>query len=149
MESRCGPLPRQASPVSNTARDVAVTCEIAHDPGPDGYVMTRPAPGKYLLHFEIDENRRISARFPGDDDGFFPSCQVTADAPAVLRVDVPKLMRQVARWDDNKSVDGNADAAIVEEAGNSKHVCCSRVRVPATVTFKWNVVSREERNTPT
>ncbi len=123
----------------DTARDVWINCHIAHDPGPDGYVMTRPAPGKYLLHFEIDENRKTPARFPGDYDGFFPF-EVTADAPAVLRVDVPKLMRVRSPWDNNKSVDG-----MLTRRSSEKPAIETRLRSgssTATVTFKWNAVAR-------
>lgn len=79
-------------------------CHITADPGADGYVMVRPAPGSYTLHVEIDDNSTNPARFPGDYDVFFPFT-VTVDAPAALRVEVPKLMHVTLPWDNDKDLD--------------------------------------------
>src|SRR6185295_8370894 len=82
-----------------------ITCAIAPGPGTGAYVLTRPAPGLYPLHVEIDENRDNPARFPGDYD-VFHQFEVTADGPAALDVHMHKPMRMRFPWDNNRDLDG-------------------------------------------
>ncbi len=115
-----------------------IGCRITPDPGTDGYVMERPAPGSYTLHIEIDENGTNPGRFPGDYDVFHPF-EVTADAPAVLRVDVPKLIHVTSPWDNNRNMDGMltrpwSEKPAIEPGSRST----SRT---ALVTFTWNAVA--------
>ena len=122
-----------------------IGCRITSDPATDGYVMERPPPGSYTLHIEIDEDGTNPGRFPGDYDVFHPF-EVTADAPAVLRVDVPKLMRLKLPWDNNRNMDGMltlpwSEKPAIEPGSRS----ASRT---ALVTFTWNAVA-EGRSTAT
>ena len=115
-----------------------IGCRITPDPATDGYVMERPAPGSYTLHIEIDEDGTNPGRFPGDYDVFHPF-EVTADAPAVLRVDVPKLMHVTSPWDNNRNMDGMltrpwSEKPAIEPGSRST----SRT---ALVTFTWNAVA--------
>ncbi len=115
-----------------------IGCRITPDPATDGYVMERPAPGRYTLHIEIDENGTNPGRFPGDYDVFHPF-EVSADAPAVLRVDVPKLIHVTSPWDNNRNMDGMltrpwSEKPAIEPGSRST----SR---SALVTFTWNAVA--------
>jgi len=134
------PLKTTAPPQFSCRDDnhrVWIGCKIAPEPGTDGYVMVRPAPGTYTLHVEIDENQDNPARFPGDYD-VFQQFEVTSDMPVVLNVDVLKLMRITFPWDNNKNLDGMltrppAGKPVIETLPRSRtHT--------ATVTFRWDPV---------
>jgi hypothetical protein len=110
-------------------RNEWIGCDITPEPGASRYVMTRPAPGKYTLHVEIDENKDNPARFPGDYD-VFHHFEVSSDSPAVVSVDVLKLIHVTAPWDNNKDLDGMLT-----------HVWSEKPQAGRTVTFKWDPVA--------
>jgi hypothetical protein len=119
-------------------RVVWIACKLTPEPGTDGWVMTRPEPGTYTIHVEIDENRDNPARFPGDYD-VFQQFTVTRDMPAVLNVDVLKVIHLTFPWDNNKNLDGMLTRQATEKPvietlrGSRTHT--------ATVTFRWDPVA--------
>ena len=77
--------------------------------------MPRLAPGRYVLHVTINENRGNPARFPGDYD-VFHRFEVPPDGAVELRVDMAKLIRLRSPWDNGQDMAGMLDAALVGEA---------------------------------
>jgi tetratricopeptide (TPR) repeat protein len=110
-------------------RDEWIACEISPEPGTGRYLMARPAPGKYTLHIEIDENKNNPVRFPGDYD-VFHQFEVTGDSPSVVRVDMLKLIHVTDPWDNNKDLDGmlTGEWSKKPQAGR-------------TLTLKWDPVA--------
>ena len=86
-------------------QDKWIGCRIQPETDGNRYVLSRPEPGEYTLHIKIDENTKNPSRFPGDYDVFFPF-EVTATTPAELRMDMPKLIRVTAPWDNDRDLDG-------------------------------------------
>ncbi len=115
-------------------RNTWIGCRIERDADGTRYLLSRPAPGEYTLHVKIDENQKNPARFPGDYDIFFPF-EVTADAPAELSIDLPRLMRVKAPWDNDRDLNGMLAKPWSEKPGFT----ISRSGV-ATVTFEWDPV---------
>ena len=110
-------------------RNEWIGCEIALEPGTSRYVMARPAPGKYTLHVEIDENKDNPARFPGDYD-VFHHFEVTSDSPAIVSVDMLKLIHLTEPWDNNVDLDGMLASEWSEKPQAGR-----------TVTFQWDPVA--------
>jgi hypothetical protein len=137
-----GMLLQTTAPPQFSCRDddrrVWIGCRIAPEPGTDGYVMARPAPGTYTLHIEIDENQDNPARFPGDFD-VFQQFEVADDTPVALNVDVHKLIRVTFPWDNNTNLDGMLTQLWSEKPVIETHPR-ARTRT-ATVTFRWNGVA--------
>ena len=118
-------------------RDKWIGCRIEREADGNRYVLARPAPGEYTLHIKIDENTKNPARFPGDYDVFYPF-EVTAATPAELRVDVPKLIRVTAPWDNDRDLNGMLAKPWSEKPG-------FRISGPsasgvAAVTFDWDSI---------
>jgi hypothetical protein len=116
------------------ARNTWIGCRIERETDGTRYFLSRPAPGEYTLHVKIDENKKNPARFPGDYDLFY-AFEVTADAPAELNIDLPRLMRVKAPWDNDRDLNGMLARPWSEKPGFT----ISRSGV-ATVTFEWDAV---------
>jgi hypothetical protein len=118
--------------------DKWIGCRI--QPAADGgrYILSRPEPGEYTLHVKIDENTKNPARFPGDYDGFF-QFEVTADATAELRIDMPKLIRVTAPWDNDRDLNG----MLARSWSEKPSLRISPDSGMATVTFEWEAVARD------
>ena len=115
-------------------RNTWIGCRIQRETDGTSYLLSRPAPGEYTLHVKIDENTKNPGRFPGDYDVFYPF-EVTAAGPAELNIDLPRLMRVKAPWDNDRDLNGMLARPWSEKPGFT----ISRSGV-ATVTFEWDAV---------
>ena len=113
-----------------------VACHFSAEAGPEGYVLERLAAGRYTLHIEIDDNTNNPGRFPGDYD-VFQSVEITAETSS-LAVDMKKVMRLTAPWDNNRDLD-----ALVTQRWSQKPAIETRrdsISHTASVTFRWSPV---------
>ena len=115
-------------------RNTWIGCRIQRETDGTSYLLSRPAPGGSTLHVKIDENTKNPGRFPGDYDVFYPF-EVTAAGPAELNIDLPRLMRVKAPWDNDRDLNGMLARPWSEKPGFT----ISRSGV-ATVTFEWDAV---------
>jgi hypothetical protein len=99
---------------------------------------------EYTLHVKIDENKKNPARFPGDCDVFFPF-EVTATRPVELWIDMPKLMRVTAPWDNERDLNG----MLARPWSEKPALRPSRESGTATVTFAWEAVAPDAEYTYT
>jgi hypothetical protein len=113
-----------------------IGCRIQREADASRYLLTRPEPGEYTLHIKIDENKKNPARFPGDYDLFHPF-EVTAGSPIELKVDVPKLIRVTAPWDNDRDLNG----MLARPWSEKPALRISRESGTATVTFEWEAVA--------
>jgi hypothetical protein len=116
--------------------DKWIGCRIQPEPDSKRYVLSRPEPGEYTLHVKIDENKKNPARFPGDYDVFFPF-EVTASTPAELNIDVPRLIRVTAPWDNDRDLNG----MLARPWSEKPALRISPQSGMATVTFEWEAVA--------
>jgi len=123
-------------------RDKWIGCRIERSADGDRYVLSRPEAGEYTLHIKIDENTKNPARFPGDYDVFFPF-EVTASTPIELRIDMPKLIRVTAPWDNDRDLEGMLARPWSEKPG----LRIARESGMATVTFEWEAVAPDAEYT--
>jgi len=133
------PLAVSASPefaCLDRTHDKWIGCRIQRETDGTRYVLTRPEAGEYTLHVKIDENTKNPARFPGDYDVFFPF-EVTATAPVELRIDMPKLIRVIAPWDNDRDLNG----MLARPWSEKPALRLSRESGTATVTFEWEAVA--------
>jgi hypothetical protein len=133
------PLVVSASPefaCLDRTHDKWIGCPIQREADGHRYVLTRPEPGEYTLHIKIDENTKNPARFPGDYDVFFPF-EVTATTPLELQIDMPKLIRVTAPWDNDRDLNG----MLARPWSEKPALRISRELGAATVTFKWEAVA--------
>ena len=119
-------------------RDMWIGCRIQQEADGNRYMLARLEPGEYTLHIKIDENKKNPARFPGDYDVFFPF-EVTANTPVELRVDVPKLIRVTAPWDNDRDLNG----MLARPWSEKPALRLSRETGTATVTFEWEAIAPE------
>ncbi len=112
-----------------------IACPVRRDDDGQRYRMPIPAPGEYTLHVKIDENSKNPARFPGDYDVFHPF-EVGDGVPTELLVNVPRLMRVTAPWDNNRDLNGMLARPWAEKPAVTIN---PRSRL-ATVTFEWDEV---------
>ena len=120
----------------DTNQNTWIACTVTTARWPDRYVMARLAPGRYVLHVTINENRRNPARFPGDYD-VFHRFEVTPDAPVVVE-------RRHGEADTTSFAVGqrlrhgrDAHAAPVGQAA----LVTSRQSSTAAVTLSWDAVA--------
>ncbi len=99
-------------------------------------LMDRPAPGRYVLHITINDNRRNPARFPGDYD-VFHRFEVTPDAPVALSVDMAKLIRLRSPWDNGQDMTG----MLTRPWSVKPALLTNRQSSTATATFSWDSVA--------
>jgi hypothetical protein len=135
------PLAVSASPefaCLDRTHDKWIGCRIQPETGGARYILSRPDPGEYTLHVKIDDNTKNPARFPGDYDVFFPF-QVTASAPTELQVDLPKLIRVKAPWDNDRDLNG----MLARPWSQKPALTISRRSGTATVTFEWESVATD------
>lgn len=116
--------------------DKWIGCRIQREADAARYVLTRPEAGEYTLHIKIDENTKNPARFPGDYDVFLPFA-VTATTPVELRIDMPKLIRVIAPWDNDRDLNG----MLARPWSEKPALRISRESGAATVTFEWEAVA--------
>ena len=121
----------------DVGQDKWINCDIFPNPDGPGYLMTRPVPGLYHLHIEIDENKNNPARYPGDYD-VFHEFSVPPDSPVLLNVDVSKLIHLNAPWDNNQPLDG----MLTNPASKKNFFTTPLISVPpkTKVTFSWDSV---------
>ena len=112
-----------------------IACPVSREGDTNHYRLPRPEPGDYTLHVKIDENSKNPARFPGDYDIFYPF-QVSADGPAELAVNLPRLMRVTAPWDNTRDLNGMLARPWAEKPG----FAASARSGLAEVTFEWDEV---------
>jgi hypothetical protein len=116
--------------------DKWIGCRIQPEADGNRYILSRPEPGEYTLHVKIDENKKNPARFPGDYDVFFPF-EVTASTPEGLRIDMPKLIRVSAPWDNDRDLNGMLSRPWSEKPA----IRLERESATAPVTFEWEAVA--------
>ncbi len=120
----------------DTNRSTWIGCRVTTDRWPDRYVMPRLAPGGYLLHVTINENRGNPARFPGDYD-VFHRFEVVPDTALELRVDMAKLIRLRSPWDNGDDMVG----MLTGPRSGKPSLVTSRQSATAAVTFSWDPVA--------
>jgi hypothetical protein len=91
----------------DTNRNAWIRCTVTTERWPDRYALAQPAPGRYVLHVTVNDNRGNPARFPGDYE-VFHRFEVTPGAPVALSVDMPKLIRLRPPWDNSRDLAGMA-----------------------------------------
>lgn len=116
-------------------RNTWIACPVTRDDDGQRYRMLALAPGKYTLHVKVDENGKNPARFPGDYDVFHPF-QVGDGVPTELLVNVPRLMRVTAPWDNNRDLNGMLARPWAEKPAFTIN---PRTGL-AAVTFEWEEV---------
>lgn len=134
------PLQTKATPEFSCRADDRqewFSCGIRPATAVGAYTMPRPAPGRYTLHLEIDENPDDPARYPGDYD-VFHSFKVNGNSPLELVIDVPRLLHVTAPWDNAHPLDG----MLTAPADAKPSFDTPRYALPprAVVAFSWEPV---------
>lgn len=106
-------------------------------PNGDGtFTMQRPAPGRYMIHAEIDEDKSNPGNYPGDYN-VFQEFEVTDTEPAQLSVPMSRLLHVTAPWDNAKGLDGMLTAPFP-----SKPLLeMPRFRLTLPLVFRWEPVT--------
>ncbi len=82
-----------------------INCGIEYNESAGGYLMRRPALGKYRMHVSIDENKSNPRRYPGDFEAIL-KFEVTENTPETLTVNVPRLIHLKSPGNNNQSMEG-------------------------------------------